>query len=195
MPWLMALRVGLVAGHAQQHEEQVELEVAEHVAVDVGGEEVADTMSSPGSARLRSAISWAKTYISMAAASGSSTVDWARYSGSSKPMRPLEQVEDRGWRSSRGTPRNSAMAMRRRSAATSVTKSNVALLLGPGDDRLGLLLEVLVELADAAGREALVDDLAELGVVGRIEVQHHQPDLLERRRPAACRCWSPPGCC
>ena len=85
------------------------------------------------------------------------------------------------------------MAISGRSAATSVTKSNSPFSLARVDDAPppppgGGPCSV----ADAPGREALVDDLAELGVLRRVHVEHHQPHLLERLARSACRCWSPP---
>ena len=52
MPWLMALRVVSLPATHEQHEEQVELEVGQRVAVDLGGEQVATRCRRRGAARF-----------------------------------------------------------------------------------------------------------------------------------------------
>ena len=59
MPWAMRLRVGLVAGHREQQEEEVELELAEPLAVDLGLEERGDDVVVAGWPRFSAASSLA----------------------------------------------------------------------------------------------------------------------------------------
>ena len=69
-----------------------------------------------------------------------------------------------------GTPMSSAMTSSGSSAATSTTKSHSPLASALSRMPFGELADVRLELADHAGREAAVDELAVAGVVGRV---HH----------------------
>src|SRR6266704_6595326 len=78
------------------------------------------------------------------------------------------------FRSSRGTPSNSAIACNGSSQATSVTKSPVPDSIAARTTRSARSVSS-PKPADRPGREPARDDAAQLGVLGRVDVEHDQP--------------------
>ena len=118
--------------------------------------------SSRGSARRCSQSPSAYMNIAVAASDRSSGV-----TVSSKPNVSSVQRKTCS-RSSSGTPTRSAMTCSGSQSAMSVTRSHSSLAGERADDAVDAIADPILELGDPAGREALVDQLAQLRVQRRI---------------------------
>ena len=93
------------------------------------------------------------------------------------PLCALTMSSDQRSRSSRSsgaTPSMSPISTIGSGAAMSRTKSHSPLLAHLVDDRVALVADVALAVADAAGREAAVHELAALPVLGIVHVDHHR---------------------
>ena len=121
----MRLRVVSLPATDQQHEEEVELELVELVALDLGLGEHAEQVVLGVEPLLFAQLVGVGEQLHRPPAPGVGASSW--YSGSSEPIMRLDQSKTR-WRSSWGTPIRSAMTWRGSSAEICSTKSAVPVL-------------------------------------------------------------------
>ncbi len=177
MPCEIELRVVSLPATAISRKKRLK-SISDSVSPSTSASRSVETMSSRGISRRSAASALAYMNISICAFCTSSSE--TMYSGSSLPIIRLLHSKSL-CRSACGTPSISAITWSGSSAATSTTKSDLALLDHLVEDAVGLLADAVFERTDLAGREAAVDELAVARVLGRVHREHEVAALLEVR--------------
>ena len=169
---------GLVAGDREQQEEQVELQLGEALALDLRAEEHGDEVVlgvelALGRQLVEVAVQLHRRVLGQLGVGvvlGVLGADHAVAPVEDQMALILGYAEEIGDHLERELGRDVG------------DEVALALLADVVDDLGRHLADALLEAADHAGREALVDEQPVAGVHRRVHVEHHQPLLLERLR-------------
>ena len=177
MPWLSAVRVGVVAGDDQQDREPGELLQGEAFAVDLGLHQGGgDVVTRVGQAVLGQVDGVVEQLLGVA--DELSEVDVAvGVARSEDHVGDLEHAPLVG----RGDAHHLADDLQGERDGEQLDEVTATGRRGVGDDTSGPVADLLLELADGLGGEALLDDLAQPGVLGRVETDHRPEEVVHLR--------------